>query len=203
MIRRSVFQCLTCRIETSAKTRQHKPVFLSASPKHATDTSYDDQGHQRPRSRTPNSPSGWRKPRKSETTDYSTETRTTPDRVMPRARAALTDTSIIRQHSRRSSSLRRNGSFSNLGAGPERCPLYPCTLRTQPEHRAMSQKCPGTEVMSARSSPTRHVGFSKRSARFSSSSRRHMAAILIRSLFSASVFGLTGESKCNLINVLE
>ena len=60
-----------------------------------------------------------------------------------------------------------------------------------------------TEVMSARSSSTRHLGFSKRPARFSSSSSRNMAPILIRSLFSASVFGLTDESKCNLINVLE
>jgi hypothetical protein len=44
--------------------------------------------------------------------------------------------------------------------------------------------------------------FSKRPARFSSSSSRNMAPILIRSHFSAFVFGLTGESKCNLINVL-
>src|SRR5258708_13942214 len=62
---------------------------------------------------------------------------------------------------------------------------------------------PGTEVMSPCSSSTRHLGFSKRRARFSSSSSRNMAPILIRSLFSASVFGLTDESECNLINVQE
>jgi hypothetical protein len=52
-------------------------------------TSHDDQS----RSRTPNSSCGWHKPRKSETTDNSTETRTTPD-LMPRARAAHPDTSL-------------------------------------------------------------------------------------------------------------
>jgi len=64
------------------------------------------------------------------------------------------------------------------------------------------EECQERKSMSARSSSTSISVFSKRPARFSSSSSRNMAPILIRSHFSAFVFGLTGESKCNLINVL-
>jgi hypothetical protein len=75
--------------------------------------------------------------------------------------------------------------------------------QTFSEFVGMSQTCQKRKSMSARSSSARHIGFSKRPARFSSSSSRNMAPILIRSHFSASVFGLTGESKCNLIDVLD
>jgi hypothetical protein len=47
------------------------------------------------------------------------------------------------------------------------------------------------------------VEVSTRSARFSSSSSHNMAPIVMRSHFLVSVFGLTGKSKRNLINVLK
>jgi len=57
---------------------------------------------------------------------------------------------------------------------------------------------------SAHSSPTRHLGsIGKRPARFSSSASPDIAAIVIRSHFLASDFGLTGRSKRYLINVLK
>src|ERR1700674_2468721 len=53
---------------------------------------------------------------------------------------------------------------------------------------------------SAHSCSTNHLGFmSKRPARFSSSTSHNMAPIVIGSHFLASVFGLTGQSKRNLI----
>jgi serine/threonine protein kinase len=51
---------------------------------------------------------------------------------------------------------------------------------------------------------TKHLGFmSKGPGRLSSSSSHNMAPIVIRSHFLASGFGLTGESKRNLINKCE
>jgi hypothetical protein len=50
----------------------------------------------------------------------------------------------------------------------------------------------------------KHLGFMrKRLAGFSSSSGHNIPPIVIRSRFLAYVFGLTGKSKRNLINVLE
>jgi hypothetical protein len=55
---------------------------------------------------------------------------------------------------------------------------------------------------SAHSSSIKHLGFmSKRPARFSSSSGHNMAPILIRSHFLGICFGLTGESRRNLIRL--
>jgi hypothetical protein len=63
------------------------------------------------------------------------------------------------------------------------------TARGRVRHAGVQKTAQERKSMSARSSSARHLGFSKRPARFSSSSSRNMAPILIRSRFRRPLLG--------------